>query len=134
MAQLVEDDAPHGNETILVVEDDELVRDLVVEVMTDLGYRVLHAFDSDEALDVIRGGERIDLLFTDVVLPNRMSGVELARAARQRRPDLKVLLTSGDMQLVSAADEFPSVAKPYRRTELALRLREALEAAVSTNP
>jgi CheY-like chemotaxis protein len=131
VAHIVEDDAPHGSETILVVEDDELVRDLVVEVMTDLGYRVFHAFDGNEALDVIGGGERIDLLFTDVILPNRMSGVELARAAQQRQPDLKVLLTSGDLQLVSAVNEFLSVAKPYRRTELALRLREALDAAVS---
>lgn len=124
---ILDDDAPHGHETILVVEDDELVRDLVVEVMTDLGYRVFHALDGNEALDVIQRNDTIDLLFTDVALPNRMSGIDLARAARERRPHLKVLLTTGDAKLAAAAVEFPSVAKPYRRVELALRLRDALK-------
>jgi CheY-like chemotaxis protein len=124
---MVDDDAPRGHETILVVEDDELVRDLVIEVMADLGYRVFHALDGNGALDVIGRGEPIDLLFTDVSLPNHMSGVELARAARERRPDLKILLTTGDEKLAAVAKEFPSVAKPYRRTELAIRLRDALK-------
>jgi CheY-like chemotaxis protein len=125
---VADDDAPHGHETILVVEDDELVRDLVVEVMIDLGYRVFHALDGSAALDVIQRDQSIDLLFTDVALPNRMSGIDLARAARARRPDLKVLLTSGDAKLAAAGAEFPAVAKPYRRIELALRLRDALKA------
>jgi CheY-like chemotaxis protein len=127
MMSPIDDDAPHGHETILVVEDDELVRDLVVEIMTDLGYRVFHAADGSEALDVIQREKSIDLLFTDVALPNRISGVELARAARQRQPGLKVLLTTGDAKLASGAEEFPSVAKPYRRVELAMRLRDALK-------
>jgi CheY-like chemotaxis protein len=122
-----DDDAPRGHETILVVEDDELVRDLVIEVMTDLGYRVFHAPDGSEALNIIKRDGPIDLLFTDVALPNRMSGIDLARAARERRPGLKVLLTTGDAKLAAAAAEFPAVAKPYRRIELALRLRDALK-------
>ena len=64
---VADDDAPHGHETILVVEDDELVRDLVVEVMMDLGYRVFHALDGSTALDVIQRDQSIDLLFTDVL-------------------------------------------------------------------
>jgi CheY-like chemotaxis protein len=124
---MTDDDAPRGNETILVVEDDELVRDLVVEIMTDLGYRVFHAADGSQALDVIRRGDSIDLLFTDVSLPSRIGGIELARAARELQPDIKVLLTTGDAKLAAIADEFPAVAKPYRRAELALRVRDALK-------
>jgi len=122
------DEAPRGTETILVVEDDELVRDLVVEVMTDLGYRVLYALDGGQALDLLQRDEGVDLLFTDISLSNRMSGVELARLARQHRPALKILLTTGDAKLATVASEFPAVAKPYRRAELAVRLRDVLKA------
>jgi len=127
MVDAFDDDALRGNETILVVEDDELVRDLVVEVMTDLGYRVLHACDAQDALEAIRRDEKIDLLFTDVVLSGPMSGIELTQLARRRRPDLKVLLTSGDRAFAAEVADFHLIAKPYRRHELALTLREAIE-------
>ena len=131
MVEPVDDDAPRGSEAILVVEDDELVRDLVVEVIAELGYRVLHALDGREALEIIRSDERIDLIFSDVALPGRITGIELVRAARQIRSDIKVLLTSGDRTHAAEAKEFHLIVKPYRRVELALRLREALASPVS---
>ncbi len=117
--------------TILVVEDNEGVLDLTVEVVADLGYQTLIATDAIQALDILRGDARIDLLFTDVVMPHRMNGIDLARKARVMRPDLRVLLTSGyaaHRREAEASDlEFPMITKPYRRTELAKTLRELLE-------
>jgi DNA-binding NtrC family response regulator len=92
---------------------------------------VLHAADAEAALAVLARGEAIDLLFTDVVMPNGMSGIELAREVRRRHPGLPVLLASGyaaqEMAVSGSSDEFPAIAKPYRRADLALRLRQALE-------
>jgi CheY-like chemotaxis protein len=125
------DALPHGSGTILVVEDNDLVLDYVVATTTELGYRVLRASSGREALDVIERGEPINLLFTDVVMPNGMSGIDLAREVRQRRPDVKVLITSG---YSNGADgdrgetEFMSLVKPYSSADLARRLREALAA------
>jgi CheY-like chemotaxis protein len=122
-----DDAAPHGNETILVVEDDELVREFVIEVLIELGYRVLLAADGTEALAALNADQAIDLFFADIKLPHRVNGIELARSARQRRPALKVLLTSGDTKQIPSEGGFPSISKPYRRLELATRLREILD-------
>jgi signal transduction histidine kinase len=120
---------PLGSGTILVVEDNDLVLDYVVATTTELGYRVLRATSGKEALDVIERGEPIQLLFTDVVMPNGMSGIDLAREVRKRRPDVKVLITSGysDRTEDDPGDtEFLSLVKPYSSADLARRLREAL--------
>jgi signal transduction histidine kinase len=120
---------PRGSGTILVVEDNDLVLDYVVATTTELGYRVLRATSGMEALEVIERGEPINLLFTDVVMPNGMSGIDLAREVRQRRPDVKVLITSGYSNRTTdgAGDaEFMSLVKPYSSADLAKRLREAL--------
>ena len=110
-----------------------MVLELVVELIRELGYRVLQAHDGKVALDIIRSAKAIDLLFTDVVMPNQMSGIDLARTARQLRPQLKVLVTSGYTGRAAGANdvkrEFPSLSKPYGRIELARRLREVLEPA-----
>ena len=121
---------PGGSETVLVVEDNELVLDLVVEMIRELGYHVLIARDGHKAMEIVRGEEPIDLLFTDVVMPNRMNGIELAREALLERPALKILTTSGYSTRATAEtnskNEFPSLAKPYRRAELAKRVRAIL--------
>jgi CheY-like chemotaxis protein len=120
---------PRGRGTILVVEDNDLVLDYVVAMTKELGYRVLRATTGKEALDVIERGEPINLLFTDVVMPNGMSGIDLAREVRQRRPDVKVLITSGYSNRAAdemAGVEFMSLVKPYSSADLARRLREAL--------
>jgi len=120
-----------GTETVLLVEDDVLVRRYVEAQLRGLGYRVLAAGSGPEALEVLRERGDIDLLFTDVVMPGGMSGRELAEAARALRPALKVLYTSGYTEdaLVHHGRLDPGVhllVKPYRRADLALRVREAL--------
>ena len=84
-----------GSETILVAEDDEGVRETVVETLRDLGYSVLQASDAAGALAIIESGVQIDLLFTDVVMPGPIKAIELARKVVQRLPQLSVLFTSG---------------------------------------
>jgi signal transduction histidine kinase len=123
---------PRGAETILIVEDDDLVRDVAVAIIGDLGYRVLAASNSAEALGLLHGTEPIDLLFSDIVMPGGMSGVALANEARQIRDGLKVLLTSGyparDGTRPVGPSQFPMIQKPYQRDKLALVLRAILDA------
>ena len=125
-------EAPRGSETILIVEDNDMVRDFVVQAVRDLGYRVLYAANGPLALEVLRGCEPIDLLFTDVVMPNGMSGIELARQAHELRPGLKILITSGFAGHIVpetvAASRLAHLAKPYSIVELADRLRGVLSA------
>jgi signal transduction histidine kinase/CheY-like chemotaxis protein len=120
-----------GGETVLVVEDDPGVLDIVVETMADLGYGVLTACNSHEAMAFIGGGTRIDLLFSDIVMPDSLNGIELAIEARRIRPGLPILLTSGyaDRALTDGTPlpaDVEIIAKPYRLDELARKLREVL--------
>ena len=102
----------------------------VVETLTDLGYGVLPARDAREALDRLASGDRVDLLFTDVVMPGGMNGVQLAAEAKRLRPELRVLLTSGyTHEALSGQHKIPVdlqiLTKPYRQAELADRIRAA---------
>ncbi len=122
-----------GSETILLVEDDDAVRSYAKAALLSFGYSVIEAADGTAALELIRQNDRIDLLFTDVVMPGGMNGRVLADAAREIRPALRVLYTSGytedaivhhgrldaDAQLLS---------KPYRRSDLDRAVRAALMA------
>jgi len=116
--------------TILVVEDDGDVREMIVGILSDLGYRTLVATTGLEALAILEQDRSVDLLFTDIVMPAGMSGIELARRASRLRSDLKILLSSGytreDLPSRSAQAEFPFIPKPYRPIMLAKRLREVL--------
>jgi len=108
------------------------LRALVTGLLKRLGYRWVEAADGPAALEALETSERVDLLFTDVVLPLGMNGVELARRARLLRPGLPVLYTSGyaeESVLDLARDEpgFDLVRKPYRREELARKLRGKLD-------
>ncbi|MBS0298077.1 MAG: response regulator [Proteobacteria bacterium] len=122
--------ALRGDERLLVVEDDQGVLTLTVEMLRGLGYSVVTAADAAKALEVLESGEEIDLLFSDVVMPGGMSGIELARLARDLRPDIRVLLTSGYVgaKATMAESEFPLIDKPYERMALAQRLRDILGA------
>ena len=120
-----------GTETILVAEDDEAVRTTVVEMLTELGYRVLKAADAASALAVVESGVQIDVLFTDVVMPGTLRSPELARMARERLPNLAVLFTSGytENSIVHGGRLDPGVellGKPYTRESLARRIRQVL--------
>jgi PAS domain S-box-containing protein len=123
--------ASGGSETILVVEDNEGIRRAVGRQLIQLGYRVFEAETAAAALAVL-AAEKIVLLFTDIVMPGEMGGVELARTAMARWPELKVVLTSGFPEArVSGTVEglagLRLLSKPYRRDELARVLREAID-------
>ncbi|HUL10156.1 MAG TPA: PAS domain S-box protein, partial [Candidatus Acidoferrum sp.] len=123
---------PRGGETILVVEDDGQVRAFVLGQLRDLGYRVLEAADGPEAQAILASDAAIDLLFTDVVMPGGLTGRQLADAAKRRRPELKMLFTSGytedSVHRLGQLDlGVRLLSKPYRRQELAQRIREALD-------
>jgi CheY-like chemotaxis protein len=124
------DKAPPTAATILVVEDDPDVREMIVGILSDLGYQTLVATNGPEALAILNDGRSIDLLFTDIVMPAGMSGTDLARQASRLRPDLKVLLSSGYTreanQWRSSRAEFPFIAKPYRPTTLEKKIEEVL--------
>jgi len=126
---------PSGAETVLIVEDDPFVRSYAVMSLQTLGYHVIPAVDGREAMQKLQTGTHIDLLFTDIVMPGGVNGWELAGLARKTRPDLRVLLTSGYALETLAAnghlhDGSMILSKPYRKAELARRLREALSAPV----
>jgi PAS domain S-box-containing protein len=122
--------APGGNATVLVVEDHGDVREMVTEVLSHLGYSVLTAATGPEALATLQRENSVQLLLSDMVLPAGVSGLELARAARTLKPDLKILLTSGYVAEQTKADlkqsEFAFLSKPYRPAELAAKLENVL--------
>ena len=123
-----------GTETILVAEDDEKVRETVVAMLADLGYSVLKAKDATAALMVIESGVKIDLLFTDVVMPGPLKSAEMARQARERMPDLAVLFTSGytENSIVHGGKLDAGVellSKPYTRESMARKIRHVLNNA-----
>jgi signal transduction histidine kinase len=120
-----------GDESILIVEDDALVREYVVTQISSLGYHALAASNAAEALVIIDGPERIDLLFTDVIIPGGMNGRQLAIEALTRRLGLKILYTSGytENAIVHHGRLDAGVLllpKPYRRSDLARMIRTAL--------
>ncbi|WP_028749035.1 PAS domain-containing sensor histidine kinase [Rhizobium mesoamericanum] len=122
---------PHGNETILVVEDDARVRRVAVARLASMGYSVLEADNARRALETLASNEEIDLLFTDIVMPGGMTGDELAKEARAVRPSLRVLFTSGYSEPgLASKNALPNthwLRKPYTARELALLVRSILD-------
>ncbi len=131
--QVVSRAPPTGAETILVVEDDSLVRGYVARQLQNLGYKVIEAEHGPAALAKLETSANVDLLFTDVVMPKGMSGFDLATEVRRRRPGLKILFTSGYAEdalipygkLDSGTRLLP---KPYRKVDLAREIRSILDA------
>ena len=123
--------AEGGEETILVVEDDALVRQYVITQLESLRYAVLAAASAHEALDIVAAGRAFDLLFTDVILGSGFNGPALADEILRLRPGVKVLYTSGYTKdaMVTDGQVDPGIAlihKPYRKTELARKIRDVL--------
>jgi CheY-like chemotaxis protein len=115
---------------ILVVEDDAALRALVIGMLEGRGYEVVAAENGREALDLLRHDAKIDLLFTDVVLPGGINGFEIGREASQIRGDIKILLTSGYASETPTEDDplakLPIVYKPYHRAQLLTTIEEVL--------
>ncbi|HET6906643.1 MAG TPA: response regulator, partial [Rhodanobacteraceae bacterium] len=125
------DTSASRGERILLVEDDDLVRTHALRLLESLGYQVTAARNGPEALEMLRKDVPCDLLFTDVIMPGGMTGPQLAAAARELRPGLPVLYTSGytENAIVHHGRVDPGVNllhKPYRRPELAAKIRAAL--------
>jgi len=116
-----------SNGTVLIVEDEPAVLDVATEIFVSLGYDVLTAQDAPHAIEILAGDAPIDVLFSDVIMPNGMNGVELSRKAREMRPGIKVLLASGYPMSALPAEGLDQgisfISKPYRWTELADKLR-----------
>ena len=133
MQEATSETPPQGHETILVVEDDEMVRGFVVAQLASLGYTTREARDGAEALALADSGTSFDMLFTDVIMPGGMNGRQLAQEMRKRRPDIRVLYTSGytENAIVHHGRLDPGISmlnKPYRKVELARKVREILNA------
>ena len=117
-----------GKESILAVDDDALIRALVAEQMTSLGYRVTQAASGDEALTILEGcNGGFDLLLSDILMPGMLDGLALAKIVRARWPGLGVLLVSGfGGKSQAEATAFLLLQKPFRKAELARSVRLAL--------
>ncbi|HEX8192374.1 MAG TPA: response regulator [Allosphingosinicella sp.] len=119
-----------GSAKVLVVDDDEGVRTVAAAIVEELGFKVLSAATGKEALRILGEDERIDLLLTDIVMPE-MTGVELARQVRAMRPALPILFASGYADVKTFGEELETetvLKKPFRIAEVAARVREVLEA------
>jgi CheY-like chemotaxis protein len=126
-------DIAAGSGRVLIVEDDPDVMDITSTILSELGYEVVCAEDSVAAVRILRDDDRLDLLFSDIMMPGGISGVELAREAKQIRSGIRILLTSGNAEEAlsrhAAEGEFPVIGKPFRRVELARYLRLIMGAA-----
>jgi signal transduction histidine kinase len=123
-----------GAETILVVDDEDMVRAAAVEVLQGLGYRVLQAADGERAVGLMRSGIDIDLVFTDVVMPGPVRGIQVFEAAKRHLPHARVLFASGypEKELMRdglSADDVELLHKPYRLDDMARKVREMLSRA-----
>jgi DNA-binding response OmpR family regulator len=126
-------DEPVPPPTILVVEDEILVRTVIAAYLRDCGFGVIEAGDADEAVRVLEAGIRVDIVFSDVNMPGSLDGFGLAQWLRRERPGLKIILTSGVAQGAQDGSDprehGPILAKPYDYTELVRQLRALLTRA-----
>ncbi len=136
---LTDDASPRGNETVLVVEDSPSVREMAIALLESLGYATVPAPNGAVAISILHERPDVEILFTDIVMPGGMNGTNLAAAALAIRPDLAVLYTSGfaEHSLTPDSrpnDDWPLIGKPYRKAELARRLRQALALGKQRQP
>jgi signal transduction histidine kinase/CheY-like chemotaxis protein len=117
-----------GAGTALLVDDEELVRASTADMLADLGYTVVEASSAEAALRLVDGGQHVDVLVTDHLMPG-MNGTDLARELRSRRPDLRILLVSGYAEAQGVGPDLVRLVKPFRQMDLAAKLAELDEAA-----
>jgi PAS domain S-box-containing protein len=118
---------------VLVVEDDTLVAELAAGMLDELGFEATVVHSAKEALERLAGGEKPKLIFTDVVMPGGISGIELARKVRQRFPELPILLTTGYSEQVTGSHGFPVLQKPYELDSLAGAVGNLLKREIPVN-
>lgn len=121
---------PRRNPTVLVVEDEVLIRMAVTDYLRDCGYRVVEAGNGDEAMALLKTDAELDILFSDVNLPGVINGFALAQWIRRERPGMRVILTSGIAKSAREAHELceegPLMEKPYDHREVERRIRTLL--------
>jgi two-component system NtrC family sensor kinase len=121
-------EAARNHETILLVEDNAEVLEVAATLLRELGYEVRSVDSADAALHMLKEGEPVDLVFSDVVMPGKLDGIALARQIRHDYPDIRVLLTSGYATAANTAERgFAILRKPYRIATLGRAVREALD-------
>jgi CheY-like chemotaxis protein len=118
---------------VLVVEDDQLVAELAAGMLSELGFQCTVAHSAKEALERLTDGEKPKLVFSDIVMPGGISGIELAQKVRDRFPELPILLTTGYSEQVGGAHGFPVLQKPYEMEKLASALGNVLKQDIIVN-
>jgi PAS domain S-box-containing protein len=118
---------------VLVVEDDTLVAELAAGMLNELGFEAVVTHSAKEALQRLSGDARPSLIFTDIVMPGGISGIELAQKVRNRFPELPILLTTGYSEQVAANQEFPVLQKPYELDSLAVALSKILKQEIAVD-
>jgi CheY-like chemotaxis protein len=116
---------------VLIVEDDTFVAELAADMLGELGFETTVTHSAKEALERLAGGVKPKLVFTDVVMPGGITGIELARKLRERFPELPILLTTGYSEQVSATQGFPVLQKPYELNALAAAVSDLLKQEIS---
>jgi PAS domain S-box-containing protein len=118
---------------VLIVEDDDLVAELAAGMLSELGFETMIAHSAKEALDRLASGPKPKLIFSDIIMPGGISGLELASRIRKRFPELPILLTTGYSEEVGAAHGFPVLQKPYELESLAGALQKVLKRQLQVN-
>lgn len=123
---------PHGEETVLVVDDEPDLLQLANQFLLELGYRTYTAENASQAMDILNSDAHIDLLFSDIVMQGGVNGYQLAQQAKQLQPDLRLLSSSGfaSRSIIGSGDESYAnlvLNKPYRKIDLAQRVRWVLD-------
>jgi PAS domain S-box-containing protein len=118
---------------VLIVEDDVLVSELAAGMLHELGFDTVVTHSAKEALERLSGEQRPTLIFTDVVMPGGISGIELARKVRERFPELPILLTTGYSEQVTGSHGFPVLQKPYEMDSLAAALEKLLKVEIAVS-
>jgi CheY-like chemotaxis protein len=116
---------------VLIVEDDTFVAELAADMLGELGFEPTIVHSAKEALERMAGGDKPELVFTDVVMPGGITGIELARKLRQRFPELPILLTTGYSEQLSGTQGFPVLQKPYELHSLASAISDVLKQEIS---
>jgi CheY-like chemotaxis protein len=126
----------HGKQEqgrVLIVEDDTLLAELAAGMLNELGFEGVVTHSAKEALEQLSGNKRPTLIFTDIVMPGGISGIELARKVRGRYPELPILLTTGYSEEVGGSHGFPVLQKPYELDALARALSTLLKREISVS-
>ncbi len=121
----------HALGRVLIVEDDELVAELAAGMLSELGFETTITHSAKDALERLKTGERPNLVFSDVIMPGGLSGIELAHRVRDRFPELPILLTTGYSEEVGGSHGFPVLQKPYEMDTLAGALEKLLKRSLS---